>query len=74
MCVTDGTHVVSWLIVLRTMSLRSFNLFPPSPLSRAVQTSAQASQSSTYSTWSIIASWVHLSLQPVNKKPEGNSL
>jgi len=41
------THVVSCLIASHTELLRSFNLFPSSPRSRAVQTSAQASPSST---------------------------
>jgi len=41
------THVVSFLIASHTELLRSFNLFPFSPRSRVVQTSAQASPSST---------------------------
>lgn len=45
--VTDVTHVVSCLIASRTELLTSSSLFPLNPRSRAVQTSAQASPSST---------------------------
>ena len=73
-CVTDGTHVVSRLIASRTELLRSSNLFPFSPWSRAVQTSAQTSPSSTQSARLINLSWVHFSLPSINKNPEGSLL
>jgi len=73
-CVADATHVVSRLIAPRTELLRSLNLFSFSPWSRAVQTSAQASPSSTQSARLINLSWVHFSPQSINKKPEGSLL
>jgi len=69
-CVADVAHFVSRLIASRTELSRSFNLFPFSPWSRAVQTSAQASPSSTQSSRLINLSWVHFRLQLVNKNRE----
>ena len=46
--VTGATHVVNCLIASHAELLKLFNLFPFRPRSRAVQTSAQASPSSTY--------------------------
>ena len=72
-CVADVTHVVSRLISSRTELLRSLNLFPFSPWSRAVQTSAQASPSLTQSARLTNLSWVHFSLPSINKNPEAYS-
>jgi len=44
---TGVTHVLNWSVASNTVSLISLNFFPFSPLSRAMQTSAHASPSST---------------------------
>jgi hypothetical protein len=53
------THAVNWLIAPHTELLRSFNNFPFNPRLRAVQTSAQASPSSTQSSSLVIDSCIY---------------
>jgi hypothetical protein len=63
----DLTYDVSCLIASHTGSLRSFNIFPSNPRLRAVQTSVQASPSSTQSSSFVIDScMLPISLRSIN--------